>query len=350
MARWLTVVAVCGLTLAAGAAVAQECPEIVATLPMGYPDAGAADVLVDGTVAVVPGAAGVSVLDLCDPLDPRVVGQVELDPPASEIAFSDSYLYVVQGVSLRVFDLTDPSLPVEVGSTPLPGVPYDLAVAGTLLHLVDEDGLRVVNVSTPAAPQIVGLLAGDYAAVAASGSYAYPGYGFVSWGALAGTFDVVDVSSPGSPALIGQVPTVAPDFAQATGNRLLVLGEHGLLGQLWPGLDVFDLGDPSSPEWIFSPPIFLDGEPLDAGQRGQLVFVSGQPDSRVRAYDILLPNFSETAWVELPDPRGLDTLGRFLLVADQTLGLVVLDTTCVGGMFSDGFESGDTGAWSEVWP
>ena len=48
---------------------------------------------------------------------------------------------------------------------------------------------------------------------------------------------------------------------------------------------------------------------------------------------------------------GLARLGRFLLVVDEELGLVVLDTTCVGGMFADGFdESGGTGAWSEVWP
>jgi hypothetical protein len=43
-------------------------------------------------------------------------------------------------------------------------------------------------------------------------------------------------------------------------------------------------------------------------------------------------------------------IGRGLLVVDEELGLVVLDTTCVGGLFADGFESGDTAAWSQAWP
>jgi hypothetical protein len=354
MARWLVVLAACGLSLAA-VGVAQECPEIVATLPLGYPDVVATDVMVEGTLAVVathdvpadPDRVGL--LDLSDPLAPQLLGQVQLDPPATEIALSGNHLYVVQELLLQVFDLTDPSLPVEVGSLPLPYPPRDLAVAGPLLHVVDQDGLRVVDVSTPASPQIVGLLEGNYYRVAAAGDYVYPGYGMYLWGCLGGELDVVDVSSPTSPTLVGAIGTSAPHMTSASGDRLVVMGEGGCVGQWWPYVDVYDLTTPSTPQSVFTN-VLLNGLAEEAEQHGQLLFVSGQADSRVRAYDISLPYFTETAWVELPDPHGLATLGRFLLVADSELGLVVLDTTCVGGMFADGFESGGTGAWSEAWP
>jgi len=350
IARWLVVLTAFGLILAATAAVAQECPEIVATLSLGYPDAGATDVVVEGTLAVVPRAAGISVVDLTEPLDPRVVGQVLLDSPAIAIGFADRLLYSAQGSLLRVFDLTDPSLPVEVGSMPLPGPPSDLAIAGPLLHLVDQEGLRVVDVSTPAAPETVGFLAGDYAAVAATGSYAYPftpsfGQG---WG---GYLDVVDVTLPIDPQRVRTFSTSSADVLSVDEGKLLVAGLSGTIGWWWTVLELYELTDPSDPQQVLSTG-HSGGWCAGATYHGQLAFLSFYltGPARVEAFDARWWYTSPYSAVELPDPRDLATLGRFLLVADQTLGLVVLDTTCVGGLFADGFESGGTGLWSEVWP
>jgi hypothetical protein len=73
--------------------------------------------------------------------------------------------------------------------------------------------------------------------------------------------------------------------------------------------------------------------------------------SGVRVVDVSAPSspteigFSETgggAW-------GVAANRQTLLVADRAAGLAVFDS-CQGGLFSDGFETGDTSVWSATFP
>jgi hypothetical protein len=117
--------------------------------------AGARHITLAGHIAYVTTARGLAVIDLDDPLRPRLAAELPLaDARASTLQFR--YLWVSDAEGVKLFDVTRPTAPVAVpaGTIPLADA-RKLYVARTYLYVAGKrDGLVIVNVTRPAAPTL----------------------------------------------------------------------------------------------------------------------------------------------------------------------------------------------------
>jgi len=177
---------------------------------------------------LLAGKAGLGILDVSDPEDPRVLAHIELDAPAQGIDIAGNHLVIRNGSGFVVYDLdehlqlselgswtgslsdlkalddtvyicrhprgfcivsiADPTHPLEVAELPILG--YSLDVQGHMAFLAGSNGVTSIDLSEIENPEVVGqmYLAGSPSEIAASGSYCAVGRG-------AGLYSV-DVSFP----------------------------------------------------------------------------------------------------------------------------------------------------------
>jgi hypothetical protein len=119
-----------------------------------------------GVASVVSRDRGLSVIDLGDPAQPSVVGTLNLENTERAVAMEGGFAYVLESApdpidraSLAIVDLTTPSRPSLVARLDLPGnfVATGIAVDGTLAYVAATDaGLQIVDISAPQAPRIIG--------------------------------------------------------------------------------------------------------------------------------------------------------------------------------------------------
>ncbi|MEO6388986.1 MAG: hypothetical protein ABIT16_05890 [Croceibacterium sp.] len=116
---------------------------------------GARHIVLAGEVAYITTARGLAVVDLADPLHPRLVAERPLtDARASAIQFR--YLWVTDAEGVKLFDVTNLRNPVAVPSGTIRlADARRLYVARTYAYVAaKQDGLVIVNVTNPTAPQI----------------------------------------------------------------------------------------------------------------------------------------------------------------------------------------------------
>jgi hypothetical protein len=116
---------------------------------------GARHVVLAGEVAYIAAAKGLVVVDLSDPLKPKVAAVRELgDARASAVQFR--YLWVTDRDGLKLFDVTDLRNPVAVPEATVPLVDARrVYVARTYAYVAAKaEGLVIVNVTRPRNPQI----------------------------------------------------------------------------------------------------------------------------------------------------------------------------------------------------
>jgi hypothetical protein len=334
--------------------LAQDCPEMVGSL-MGPQ---ITNVAVSGSYGYVTSwdtdssTQSLRVIAVDDPYHPLEVGFIDFEWPSvpAGVAVSGGYAYVADWFAgLRVIDVSTPFAPVEVGSVgPWPGWSQDVAVAGDYAYVVNgkssgEIGrLSVIDVSEPTAPVEVGSLWDGRYGVAVSGSYAYA---VSPW-----AFEVIDVSAPSAPVQAGVLyPAAGYGVAVSGGYAYVASGdEHSPRG-----LHVIDVSSPTAPVEVGlldTPRWALD----IAVSRGYAYVAMGDYDYRgLYVIDVNEPTAPvEVGFYETLGPMA-DSLGG-VAVSDGYVflanggGLSVF-REC-GRLFSDGFESGDTSAWSATVP
>lgn len=114
---------------------------------------GARHVTLAGEVAYVTAASGLVVVDLADPLRPKLAAVRALaDARASAVQFR--YLWVTDREGLKLFDVTDLRNPVAVPSGTVPiADARRVYLARTYAYVAaKQDGLVIVNVTKPTAP------------------------------------------------------------------------------------------------------------------------------------------------------------------------------------------------------
>ncbi len=115
--------------------------------------AGARHITLAGHWAYVTTTRGLAVIDLNDPLEPRLAAELPLtDARASAIQFR--YLWVTDADGVKLFDVTNMGQPVAIpsGTIPLANA-RRVHVSRTYLYIAAKaDGLVIVNVTRPQAP------------------------------------------------------------------------------------------------------------------------------------------------------------------------------------------------------
>jgi hypothetical protein len=135
--------------------------------PARYPNgafnpAGALDdannITIAGHYAYLTTARGLVVVDIDDPLNPRMAGQIgapELKNPRA-LAIQFRYGFVVDDEGLKVLDLSSPGSPKLVSGALVPlGDAHDVYVARTYAYVANgKDGIAIIDVEQPEMPRL----------------------------------------------------------------------------------------------------------------------------------------------------------------------------------------------------
>lgn len=124
-------------------------PVLLSTLPT-Y---NAYDVAVVGHHAYVADVTSLQVIDVQNPMLPRLVGS--LDVGARGVAGSSGVLYLIGAGGIDAIDISDPVHPVIAGSASQAD-PLDLWIDGGYLYVASYAGVDIFDISEPLRPYLVG--------------------------------------------------------------------------------------------------------------------------------------------------------------------------------------------------
>ena len=317
-------------------------------------------------------------VDISSPTSPQLVGQSSRSDNGFRIAVQGGYACTAGASGLHVFDISQPVRPTRVGAfgqylDNSPPYPYGLKLAGDYAFIANGGpGLQVVDISKTAAPESVGAWSTNSTAVAlaTSGPLALLGNNYspslyiIGWTdvqstqplgtcALAAapsavvaqsnyayiadsTLEVVDISNPQNPTVVGHLNANAP-----TGG----LAVRGSLAYMTQGTNmlVIDVSNPASPQAVdtFSWSVrgeWLWGLDLDSN----LLLVASSPPG-LKVVDIqnaVAPRARGSVFTG-GNAHSVAALGRYALLADGPAGLQVIDLVNpdsplrVGGYLTD---------------
>lgn len=96
----------------------------------------------------------ITIFDLSNPIFLPIVRTFYINPPASDLALSGQYLYLVAGKQLRVYDIASPSNPVPINSLDLSTTQYfdNLTLSDNYAYIKDATNwkdIRIVDITDP---------------------------------------------------------------------------------------------------------------------------------------------------------------------------------------------------------
>ncbi len=117
--------------------------------------AGARHITLGGRFAYVAADAGMVIVDLDDPLKPKLAAVVRL-PGVRASALQFRYLFALDGAGLTAIDVTDPYKPRHVASARVPlADARRLYLARTYAYVAaGKEGLAIVDIERPEAPSL----------------------------------------------------------------------------------------------------------------------------------------------------------------------------------------------------
>ena len=191
---------------------------------------------------------GVEIIDISLPETPNLIGVISTNGDAVGVAVDGPHLFVSSEV-LEVFDITDPALPSPVATLDITGTPHP---SRDRLLLGAPDGLRIVDVSDGSSPTVLGWLETEWQgpgsivnAMASTGDLIF----VAAWhqGPLGGFFHVVDIADPAAPELLASVDMGNPVAGMTIRDGFLTAGvaHQGVFV-------TFDVSDPRSPRPVGS--------------------------------------------------------------------------------------------------
>jgi hypothetical protein len=180
-------------------------------------------------------ANGVGVWDVSQPDNPTRIGSVSLAGNITKVAVSGSNLYAMSGfgtLAVHILSLANPDSPT-LQSTFNTNYTADMVVYGNYLYLSHGLGnTQIVDVSNPASPSLIGVFEiGRVRAVENATARLLTGGG--SW------LRLYSLTTPSNPLLTTEYSVPAPRAAVRSGNKVYTAEEIGI--------GVYDITSPSAP-------------------------------------------------------------------------------------------------------
>ena len=337
----ICIVAACGMP-----AWAQECPHERAWMDTASAHATAVDVVGDYAYLGLWGGT-VWIIDISDPDNPTYITNYNLTLSILDLVVVDDLLFIANYSNgfLTIADVSDPNSPQWVAYYDPPGDDYGRAVAvsGDYAYVAGSEGLfDIVDISTPASPQRVGFLdtLSSPRAVKLANGLAYVADETEG-------LKILNVGTPASPTIIGSFDTIGQAMdVHMEGAKAYVADDNG-------GLRIIDVNTAATPievgSWGYSGGNRLWS--VDKKTGGILVVTNYWPTAVhvVNVSDPAAPVELGTATIP---HSGLDVAiaGWNAYVAGDEGGFPIFSLTPCSGIFSDGFESGDTDDWDNTTP
>jgi len=263
------------------------------------------------------------------PCAPTIDGGVSFTGPGAQIAVQNGFAFVANSaIGLRVFDVSTPASPAPVSTLAFPFNENALgvAVSGSFAYVSGFSGnLFVVDISNPAAPTIaasktnLGLQGGPMTFSA----------GFVYIAAAATGLVIFDVRDPLNPSLAHTLPTTVSDaISVAVAGNFAYVGEDAQPSTLMLGgvLNVIDVTIPANPSIIgtLTTPTGIDGVAVvgNVAYLGMELTGFETVDLSCKTNPIMLATMP-VAGSSLP--TGVVVTGGLAYVADFSPGLEVID-------------------------
>ena len=205
------------------------------------------------------------------------VGQWEWGP-CSDAAVRGNYVYIGNGYLFQVLDVSDPANPKVVGQLSMEYPVYRVRVEGKYAYATYP--FNIIDISNPANPILVNTYniptaAAGPTAETINGNYAYLGDGL-------GFVYIIDISDPSNPEEIGKMRTAGEIVEYiAVKDTVLYASTND------NDVNIFNIANPSAPFWIpseipyVSVPLAIDGHYIYTG--------SGTLDGEFQMYDITDP-------------------------------------------------------------
>jgi len=236
--------------------------------------------VVDDIVYMVDGVSGFQIIDISNPEQPQILGQLDTHTNSSvvldgeyrrynrDVVVVGNKAYIADGENgLSVIDVSNPTNPqVKLyESLDLPGVSYNLRVVGNKVYVAGgTEGLQVIDISNPLQPYIIDsiVMPDQYTTdgfvakaldVEVIGTKAYVAFHINSTWKYDSGLCIVDVAEPQDLAIESvQYTNESPDQgARAFG--LTIVGDTVYLADgVSSGLQLIDITDPSNPAIIGS--------------------------------------------------------------------------------------------------
>ncbi len=223
------------------------------------------DVSVRDGHAYVAVENALAVVDVSDPTAPRLVGQRVTADWARAVALGESWVFSGEtGGGLVVLRISDPTrAPVVVARRPTGLWMQDVAVDAGHAFVADYGGeLRILaaRAGQGAMAELASLpLIGSPRGVAVADGRAYVACDYDG-------LEIVDVSDPAAPALLGSIDNWLKTLKVAVQGDLAFLACHG------EGLRIVDVSDPAAPRELGG--IVLGDDAFDVAVAGNLAYVA----------------------------------------------------------------------------
>lgn len=265
---------------------------------------------------------GLRIVDISVPNIPQEIGYYQL-PDVVSVVVDENYAYVANYSFLYVISVITPSAPTRVARLQVPDVALaniQIVKGGDYIYLLVDSRLISVAISDPENPEIVNTFTLQAAgtSIAIAGNYLYMG---IDGSGTLGYFQILDISSPLAPIVVGSLQTQEIEAISIVGGKAYVYAKSRLYA--------IDVSDPQNPSEIGNYYYFNF---TDGAVNGNYAFGTSGRIPGIRMIDISYPaNMSEIGAYEYeisPDIRDWAASEAHLFLQDNlTKKLEVIDIT-----------------------
>lgn len=180
----------------------------------------------------------VTVVDIANPVAPRLLTQMPVTGYCFKVAVEGQYAFVAAGSGgFAVCDISDIMHPQVIATIPTPDWTYDVVLTPGYAHVaVSDTGYWIIDISDPEHPFVasrVNVYDRNYQVVV-SGGYAYLACRYAG-------LQVVDVRDPLHPRTVGRLPVTA------SSSEVFVRGNWLFIDDDWVGIRAVDITNPAAP-------------------------------------------------------------------------------------------------------
>lgn len=269
-----------------------------------------------GSLAYAAGGSDLVVLDVSDPLNPRCLSRHNTGRYVRDLVLAGPYVFLAaQG--LIVMDISDPRNPQELSRYGIDSMATDIKLEGDYAFLAAVgNGLLIFDVSNPEQPQLVSQttfpdaavesasidvtaidFVDQYAYVLVQGDYPY----FIA---------ILDVSNPAAPK---EIRRFVPETQYSTWD-IVVHGQYAYLNGGIQVIDIVDVSDPLAPHLVGS--VDTPGLPIQYVVDGDYVYVG---DSfKISVINVANPAQPEVVGFYEVGNSSIAKIGDFLYTVGQT--------------------------------
>jgi hypothetical protein len=260
------------------------------------------------------------------------------------LAVQDNTVYLGEGTNVTIVDVSDATKPDKLASLSFPSLVWDMHVEGSLLFVANGNtgGVQVVDVSTPASPKVMGNYdtPGVALRVDSVGNRAYVADSI-------GGMHILDVSTPAAPTLLGSYT----DVVQVSGVQVDESNDTiAYVSDVSLGLLVIDVSTPAAPTLLgtYSGPHYSENLRVE----NNLVYMTHYipdpfppdpedphtPDDQIHIIDVSNPAMPQNVgiYTGLDSPENLFVENQMVYVADGLNGLQMVNTSNAAAPFLTG--------------